>query len=137
MAAIIQPHRLPQVSAPRPELRLVHGGRSAHPAWDRPTSPMVPAVLGLLLVLLVMAGAVAVGSGALASLAPAPPAASAGAARASAGASSVLVRPGDTMWSIARRIQPHGDVRALVDQLVAANGSSSLQAGDRVVVPQS
>ena len=35
-----------------------------------------------------------------------------------------LVQPGDTLWSIARRLQPEGDVRALVHQLMAANGGA-------------
>ena len=48
--------------------------------------------------------------------------------------SVVIARAEDTMWSIARRIQPTGDVRALVERLVAANGSA-IQPGDRVVVP--
>jgi Tfp pilus assembly protein FimV len=90
--------------------------------------------LVLLLVVLAAAGAVAVGRGALSGLAPAPPAAHATAVPA--GSRSVVVRPGDTMWSIARRLQPSGDVRALVDRLISANGSASIQAGDRVVVPQ-
>ena len=46
-----------------------------------------------------------------------------------------LVQPGDTLWSIARRLQPEGDVRALVHQLVAANGGAELRVGQRVVLP--
>ena len=37
----------------------------------------------------------------------------------------VVVRPGDTFWTIARRVQPTGDVRPLVDRLVAGHGSTS------------
>ena len=46
-----------------------------------------------------------------------------------------LVQPGDTLWSIARRLQPEGDVRALVHQLVAANGGAELHVGQRLVLP--
>jgi hypothetical protein len=46
-----------------------------------------------------------------------------------------LVQPGDTLWSIARRLQPKGDVRALVHQLVDANGGADLQVGQWVVLP--
>jgi hypothetical protein len=45
-----------------------------------------------------------------------------------------VVAPGDTIWSIARRLQPEGDVRATVDRLVAAHGSSVLQPGDRIAL---
>ena len=42
------------------------------------------------------------------------------------------VRPGDTLWSIARRLQPEGDVRPLVDQLAERNGGAALQIGQRL-----
>jgi Tfp pilus assembly protein FimV len=48
---------------------------------------------------------------------------------------TVVARPGDTLWSIARHLQPEGDVRPLVDALVRANGGATLDVGDRVVVP--
>jgi LysM repeat protein len=47
----------------------------------------------------------------------------------------VDVQPGDTIWSIARRVQPSGDVRPLVDRLAAAHGGTVLQVGERIVVP--
>jgi len=50
--------------------------------------------------------------------------------------SSVEVRPGDTYWTIASRLQPQGDPRPLVDRLVASHGGGGLQAGERLVVPQ-
>jgi hypothetical protein len=46
-----------------------------------------------------------------------------------------VVEPGDTIWSIARRLQPSGDVRDLVRSLVAANGGAEVDVGDRLVVP--
>jgi len=129
MAAILEPHRFPRTSAPaRPELRLIPGGLGA-PATPRRTSP-VPFVLAGLLVLALMFGAVAVGRGALAGLAPAP-----AAATSSAGGPSVVVEPGDTLWSIARRLQPTGDVRPLVDRLVAAHGTAAIEPGDRIALP--
>lgn len=45
-----------------------------------------------------------------------------------------LVRPGDTLWSIARTIEPHGDVRPLVDRLVELNGGAELRVGDTLVL---
>ncbi|MCU1346084.1 MAG: hypothetical protein JWL70_2350 [Acidimicrobiia bacterium] len=48
-----------------------------------------------------------------------------------------VVQPGDTVWSIARRLQPTGEVRPLVDRIVKVNGGSAVQIGDRLVVPRS
>lgn len=133
MAAIIEPHRLHRTAPERPALRLVtaEGGRTA----------LVPVELGLRtahLVAAIVAFAVllvlslAIGNGALAGLAPGP---SAGAAAPSGGAPTIEVRSGDTLWLIARRIQPTGEVRALVDQLVALNGTAPLQPGQQLVLP--
>jgi LysM domain len=47
-----------------------------------------------------------------------------------------VVQPGDTLWSIARRLDPDGDVRATVDRLVAAHGSSSIAAGDTIPIDE-
>ncbi len=46
-----------------------------------------------------------------------------------------VVQPGDTFWDIARRLQPGGDPRPLVTRMVAAHGSASLVAGERLVLP--
>jgi hypothetical protein len=50
------------------------------------------------------------------------------------GVTVVEVAPGDTLWSIALRLQPEGDPRPLVDRLAAANGGATVRAGDRLVV---
>jgi len=46
-----------------------------------------------------------------------------------------VVQPGDTFWEIARRLQPGEDPRPLVARLVAAHGSASLVAGERLALP--
>jgi hypothetical protein len=46
-----------------------------------------------------------------------------------------VVRAGDTLWSIAREIQPQGDVRPLVDVLSAQRGGAPLLPGDVVAWP--
>ena len=46
-----------------------------------------------------------------------------------------LVQPGDTLWAVARRMQPTGDLRPLVDQLVALNGGTALEVGQVLVIP--
>ena len=47
---------------------------------------------------------------------------------------SYVVQPGDTLWSLARRMQPSGDIRPLVDRLASRHGGTALQPGDRVVL---
>lgn len=45
------------------------------------------------------------------------------------------VQPGDTLWSIARRVQSEGDLRPLVDRLTATRGGRPLQIGEELNVP--
>jgi hypothetical protein len=56
------------------------------------------------------------------------------AATAAAGAVHV-VQPGDTLWTLARRAQPTGDVRPLVGRLAAAQDGRPLRPGQRIVLP--
>ena len=46
-----------------------------------------------------------------------------------------VVQPGDSLWTLARRIQPEGDVRDLVNRLAAARDGAPLSAGERVRMP--
>jgi len=46
-----------------------------------------------------------------------------------------VVQPGDTLWKIARALQPEGDVRPLVYELGKARGGAPLRAGERIVMP--
>jgi hypothetical protein len=46
-----------------------------------------------------------------------------------------IVQPGDTLWSIARRVQPTGDLRPLVDKLDAQRHGRALQVGETIVLP--
>lgn len=58
----------------------------------------------------------------------------AGGLRAAA-AESWVVRPGDTLWSIASAIAPGRDARPIVDRLAAELGGSSLFPGEVVPIP--
>jgi hypothetical protein len=102
----------PQFRAPgRPTLRLV--GPPPRTFWPRRLAVLFVA-------LLLVAGAGLVLRAAGGSLTHEPPAAPAN----TPVTGDYTVEPGDTFWSIARRMQPDGDVRPLVDRLVAAHGSA-------------
>lgn len=51
------------------------------------------------------------------------------------GATVVIVQPGETLWRVARALQPTGDVRPLVARLTRSHGGSGVQAGDRLSIP--
>ncbi|MDQ6837659.1 MAG: LysM peptidoglycan-binding domain-containing protein [Actinomycetota bacterium] len=50
-------------------------------------------------------------------------------------AHSWVVRPGDTLWSIAVSVRPHGDVRPFVDRLSAEVGARPLEVGQLLTLP--
>ncbi len=45
------------------------------------------------------------------------------------------VRPGDTLWTIAERVDPTTDPRPLVARLAAQTGSDNVEPGERIVLP--
>jgi Tfp pilus assembly protein FimV len=51
--------------------------------------------------------------------------------------STYLVRSGDTLWSIARRVSPSGDPRPIVDAIAGANpvAPGALVPGSTLVIP--
>ena len=50
-------------------------------------------------------------------------------------ARTIVVRPGDTLWAIAERLDPGADPRPVVDELVALNGSRPLLPGETLRGP--
>jgi nucleoid-associated protein YgaU len=46
-----------------------------------------------------------------------------------------IVQPGDTLWSIARRVQRTGDIRPLVDAMASSRHGRALQVGETIEVP--
>jgi nucleoid-associated protein YgaU len=44
----------------------------------------------------------------------------------------VVVRPGDTLWTIAQRVAPDSDPRSVVDHVAAARGTADVRAGDTI-----
>jgi nucleoid-associated protein YgaU len=47
-----------------------------------------------------------------------------------------VVRAGDTLWSIAERLEPGRDPRPIVDELAAAHGDGPLVPGEIIVRPR-
>ena len=45
------------------------------------------------------------------------------------------VHPGDTLWSIATRLDPTGDPRPLVTQLATETGSDTVLVGEHIWLP--
>jgi len=48
---------------------------------------------------------------------------------------SYVVRPGDTLWTIAERVEPTADPRPLVARLTAQVGSDTVTPGERLTLP--
>jgi len=91
--------------------------------WRRRVLVLAAAVL---VVVMARAALGVLGGGPLA--APETPAARGGSAAV------YVVQPGDTYWSIARHLQPSGDVRVLVDRLSTGHAGAPLQPGERLVL---
>lgn len=151
MAAVLIPRTADlQAPARRPQLHLVPG------PGDRPgdRAPGTPSAAHrathrrrrlaatLLAATLLVAVGVSLGrAGAAPSGATVATVASAGAAvaippgtDAAVGPAVYVVRPGDTLWGIARQLQPEGDIRPLVDTLSARAGGAGIQVGQRLVL---
>jgi Tfp pilus assembly protein FimV len=132
---------LDALTATRPPLRLLpspgDGSRAADPVVilrARPTRPLSPArrarirrnavlvaLAGLLVALALPLSSLGGTSGAR----PDPVVAG----------STYAVRPGDTLWSIAERLHPGDNPTALVQQMAAQTGSSTVVVGEHIVLP--
>jgi len=44
------------------------------------------------------------------------------------------IEPGDSVWSVARRYQPSGDVRPFVDEIVGLNGGTQVFVGQELIL---
>lgn len=119
--------------------------RRSTPARPSPAVYRRRRVAALVLFLLVIVSVTAGGSLALRALGSGPLTAT-GATSAATGEgvriavqpvarSIYVVRSGDTVWTIARTLQPEGDVRPLVDRLMAERGGRPLRAGEEIVLP--
>jgi hypothetical protein len=48
---------------------------------------------------------------------------------------AVEAEPGDTLWTLAREVHPDGDVRPVVEAMVAERGTAAVEVGEQVRVP--
>jgi LysM domain len=122
-----------------PRLRLLSPDEGARPVSPAPIEPRgahrVPlevrrrrtllAVMGILVVALALPLGGIGGHSHAAGSAPA----------GTSGRLTYTVRPGDTLWSIAERLDPAADPRPLVARLTAQDGSDQVVPGQRIVVP--
>jgi hypothetical protein len=83
---------------------------------------------GLVALLVGLLGALSVPVSALAG-------AGTGSANSLSPGATYVVRPGDTLSSIARRLEHSGGQRQLVAQLKAETGSDTVVAGEHIVLP--
>ena len=144
MAAVALPNihdRLPNIHdrwdrpAGRPPLRLVPPPPARRPSPAVLRRRRMAAFAVIVIVTAVLVAAVTAGVGALGGR-PLLPAGSSMTPRfRSVAAETYLVHPGDTLWSIAHRMQPSGDVRPLVDRLAASRHGAALHPGDRIAAP--
>jgi hypothetical protein len=143
MAAIIHPDLSTALDAEewadepfeRPQLVVIEGGSLAALRRRQPAAVYrrrrraAAAVTAVVLALAFLGVRALLPAGAEQSPAPAA------AASTTAAATVVVAAPGDSLWTVARRVQPEGDVRPLVDAMREANGGATLHAGQRVLVP--
>lgn len=132
MAAVLAPAPsfAPRPLAPRrPDLRVIEGGRSpssrAAAYRRRRAGALVVLLLALALAVVAVRSVAGVAAG---WAAPAPAAVEGPVVVVEAGA-------GDTLWTLARQVHPTGDVRPVVEAMVAERGGAALQVGDDVRVP--
>jgi len=121
--------RWPATSRTTPRAAIARGARVTPATFRR--RRLAVALLALGVVVVAARAGVALGGSPLA----APERRPASSSPASGAATTVVVRPGDTLWSIATRLAPGDDPRPLVDELVDARGGVALEPGERVVVP--
>jgi nucleoid-associated protein YgaU len=122
--------------ARRPDLRVIHGGRSAvNRGMQRVyLRRRLLAGLAVLLLATVMWMAVVGALSLLQGPASSSPTSAATAAVPPAAAEEYIVQPGDTLWTIAERLDPPGDLRPIVDELADRAGGAVLQSGQRIDV---
>jgi nucleoid-associated protein YgaU len=143
-AATIHRPTLPtQRALQPPQLRLVPAGEAAARVRSArvevaPAPQLSPSVQltrrGRLVILIALVG---VGIGLMLALTGGFGAASAGSSPSGPATRTVVVQPGQTLWSIAEQVAPNADRRDTIARIVELNAlpNSSVSAGARIAVP--
>lgn len=122
----------------RPQLRVVHGGRSRQGRQLRRTF-LVRRVVAAVALAIVALFVLRVGAAVLTAFT-----AGSGAAGATIDASSpYVVQPGDTLWAVAEGVAPSSDPRQVVEQIVEMNradgalssADAPLRVGQTLLLP--
>lgn len=134
MTAIAHPLPAPPRRPARPRAGACPGAPAVVPVRRQSAAQFRRrrAVVALVAVVLLGAG---IGRGELGGLPLTPPGPAPAVRLVPVAETSYVVRPGDTLWQIARGLQPSGDVRPLVQRLAASRGGLPLQVGERLVLP--
>ena len=111
-----------------PDIALVPERR---PGTRRRTSPAVRRRRGLLAGIVVLLVALALPLSGTGGHSHATGSALAG----TSGPVAYTVQPGDTLWTIAERVDPGADPRPLVARLAAQTGSDTVVPGERITLP--
>jgi len=149
LAPQIPAHRLQPATVPpgprrpsRPRLRVLEGGRApsrlarqAVYRRRRLVAAVLTAVVVVAFVFLAIAAVARLAGGAPSAAGGLPPTSAAASSAAGVDARTVVVQPGDTLWTIAAGVAPDADVRITVDQLIALNGASPIVSGQELVLP--
>ncbi|HXW39302.1 MAG TPA: LysM peptidoglycan-binding domain-containing protein [Acidimicrobiales bacterium] len=123
----------------RPQLRLVEdraGQEEGSPGCVRRAGRQrVPLEVRrrrtILVLMALLLGALALPLGGAGGLSHAPGSAPAGTGHAAV----YVVQPGDTLWTIAERVDPSGDPRPLVARMAARLGTDEVVPGEQITVP--
>jgi hypothetical protein len=114
------------------------GARSDRRALpDRPTRIRRRRLVALLIAVALVGVIATVGQallGAAATIEPSPPQPVDAPARPPTVGQTYVVKPGDTLWSIAAAIAPDSDPPPVVDALREQNGGPDLQVGERLTI---
>lgn len=137
MAAVLAPAPSPRPTpsgrpaAPggRPQLRLIPGGRSPQALAATYRRRRLVAALVLVTVLVIAVHLAQLLAGVAAGWSAPAPAAIDGPTVA------IEAEPGDTLWTLARQVHPDGDVRPVVEAMVADRGTAAVAVGEQVRVP--
>lgn len=128
----------------RPDLRVIEGGRAParlarRATYRRRRLTLVGGLATVAVVLVLLVGAVparlAGGGHPSSAVGGSSPTSAVALSAAEVAASSWVVAPGDTFWSIAGAIAPDTDLRVTVEQLVRLNGDAPIVVGQRLELP--